>query len=253
MMAHTVRNNNIAKEQFSVTRKKSISHALNKTLLFDNIRYQKISVSLTYCDLRECYDRISHPPAMLAARSFGIPKNPLISFFATLQDVQYHTRTCYGVSEKTFGGLHNNFSAKPQGAGQGNGATPQLWAVLSSKMFHMLHTLGLTTKVVTPISNTNMMLVGFAYVDDSDLFTYSLDHDVYETVKKMQSIVNAWEQADKVTGGAIAPLKCWWYLLFFEWDDEGNWKYGQVENQQYSLTACDATGTIQTINTYHLT
>ena len=126
------------------------------------------------------------------------------------------------MSDTTFGGLHKSYSSKPQGAGQGNGAAPQLWAVISSKMFQMLHTLDLTTKVISPIPNTDMLLVGFAYVDNSDLFTYSLEHNVQETVNKMQAIVNAWEQAAKVTGGAIAPIKCWWYLIFFYWEDEKN-------------------------------
>ena len=175
---------------------------------------------------------------MLAARSYGIPREPLILFFATLQDVQYHTRTMYGVSAETFGGLHANFTNKPQGAGQGNGAAPQLWAIVSSKMFEMLHTLGLASTIIRPISGIDMAIVGFAYVDNSDLIAYSRTHNVQQTVQKMQKVVNAWEKAAKVTGGAIAPLKCWWYLVFFEWDAENNWFYG--DNNKYKLTALDA-------------
>ena len=253
IMDHAVANGQISKEQYSVTGKRSISHALNKTLLFDNIRYQKYSASLTSCDLKSCYDRIVHTPAMLAVQSCGIPKNPLISFFSTLQEVKYHTRTCYGVSEDTFGGLEEQFIHRPQGAGQGNGAAPQLWAVVSSKMFETLHDLGLATCVKTPISGIDMMLVGFAYVDDSDLFTYSTTHDVQETVKKMQQIVDAWEKTAKITGGAIAPVKCWWYLINFEWDDNGNWKYGSnVQDCETVLTACDADNNRQSIQKLHV-
>ena len=84
MMAHAMTHSHIAKEQYSVPGKRSILHALDKTLYFDNIRYGKYSACLTSCDLKSCYDRICHTPAMLAARSYGIPKEPLISFFATL-------------------------------------------------------------------------------------------------------------------------------------------------------------------------
>ena len=240
LMAHAVKNNAMAKEQFSVIGKRSISHALNKTLLFDAIRYQKYCAGHTSCDLKSCFDRIVHTPAMLAARSCGIPKPPLVSFFATLQEVQYHTRTCYGVSEETFGGMESNFSHAPQGAGQGNGAAPQLWALVSSKMFSILHELGLATIVSLPISGTDLHIVGFAYVDDSDLFTFSTSHDINETVNKMQIIVDAWERSAKLTGGAIAPLKCWWYLIMFEWNDNGDWKYGSLnDTNQIKLTACD--------------
>ena len=243
MMNHAMKHGHIAEEQYSVPGKRSILHALNKTLYFDNIRYGKHSACLTSCDLKSCYNRFAHSPAMLAARSFGVPKEPLISFFATLQEVQYHTRTVYGVSTETFGGANEKFSNNPQGSGQGNGAAPQLWAIVSSKMFHMLHTLGLASVIITPISGTSMSIVGFAYVDDSDLIAYSQQHDIASTVKQMQKIINAWECAAKVTGGAIAPLKCWWYLVAFEWDDNNNWHYSKTTN--YLLTAKDANDTVQ--------
>ena len=41
MMQHALSTSSIAKEQYSITGKKSISHALNKTLLFDNARFQR--------------------------------------------------------------------------------------------------------------------------------------------------------------------------------------------------------------------
>ena len=203
MMEHAMNHNHIASEQYSVPGKRSIFHALNKTLYFDNIRYSKYSACLTSCDLKSCYNRIAHVPAMLAARSYGIPKQPLVSFFATLQEVQYHTRTVYGVSDETFGGIHAVFSSNPQGAGQGNGAAPQLWALVSSKMFEMLHALGLQSVFSTPISGTEMHIVGFAYVDDSSLVTFSANHDVEATVQRMQKIVDTWEAAVKLQAAQL--------------------------------------------------
>ena len=240
MMSHALKNSCIAPEQYSVTGKKAISHALNKTLLFDNIRYNKGCLSLTSCDLKSCYDRIVHNPAMLALRSCGVPKQPLISFFSSLQNVKYYTRTAFGISDETFGGIEKGFTQKPQGSGQGNGAAPQIWAIVSSKMFAMLHELGLASVIKAPISGTSLWLVGFAYVDDSDLFTYSKSHDVEETVKKMQCIVTAWERAAKVTGGAIAPLKCWWYLVTFQWNKHGEWRYGKAQENEIKMLAKDA-------------
>ena len=118
------------------------------------IRYKKTNMCMTSCDLKSCYDRIVHSPAMLAARSIGTPRALLISFFSSLQQVKYYTRTVYGLSEKTFGGIEKGYLHNPQGAGQGNGAAPQLWAIVSSKKFAMLHDLGLASCITTPISNT---------------------------------------------------------------------------------------------------
>ena len=246
LMKHSVSNDMIAHEQFSITGKKSISHALNKTLLFDNTRYQKGCLALTSCDLKSCYDRIAHTPAKLAAQSMGIPEAPLLSFFATLQDIQYYTRTVYGVSEQSFGGLDIAYEHKPQGVGQGNGAAPQLWSIISTKMFQMLHTLGLATSIVTPITHHSLPLAGFAYVDDSDLFASRPDGDIDLTVNKMQEVVTNWEYAAKVTGGALAPEKCWWYLLAFEWDDTGAWKYKTID-ESTTIYARDAMNSAHSI------
>ena len=242
MMNHIVTNSYVAKEQYSISGKKCITQALNKTLVFDIARQQKGSLCLTSCDLKSCYDRIAHTPAMMACRSYGCPVEPLVSFFATLQDVQYQTQTVYGKSAQTFGGLEPGFNCKPQGAGQGNGAAPQLWAVLSSKMFEMLHSLQLGNIMHTPISNSELVLVGFAYVDDSDLFSYSANHDSEHTVRKMQQIISSWEKSAKVTGGALAPSKCWWYMVEFEWDTECNWYYVQHDTNSmiHELVARDA-------------
>ena len=245
MMNHALKHQQIAKEQYSVTGKKSISHALNKTLLFDNARFQRACLSLTSCDLKSCYDRIAHTPALLAARSMGIEPEPLISLFSTLQDVQYYTRTVYGVSESFFGGNHEKYNCKPQGAGQGNGVAPQLWAVVSTKMFAILHKLNLSNLIKIPIEGTSMYIIGFAYVDDSDLFAWD-PNDVDATMEQMQTIVDKWELAAKVTGGAIAPQKCWWYLVRFNWDDDGNWSYIQG-NDDYTIRAKDANNITHTM------
>ena len=71
-MKHTSTHNMLAPEQYSVTGKKCISHVVNKTILFDNVRYAKSCLCMTSCDLKSCYNRIAHAPAMIAARSMGI-------------------------------------------------------------------------------------------------------------------------------------------------------------------------------------
>ena len=243
MMDHIVENNYVAREQYSVSGKRCISQALNKTLIFDINRLQKGCLFLTSCDLKSCYDRIAHAAAMLACKSLGVPTEPLISFFSTLQDVKYQTQTVYGKSEATFGGTEAGFTNKPQGAGQGNGAAAQMWTVVSTKMFEMLHSLGLANSISTPISGQDLVLIGFAYVDDSDLFAYSTEQDRHATAKKMQRIIDSWEKSAKVTGGAIAPSKCWWYMLDFEWDENCEWRYVPLEgNSEITMHVNDHQG-----------
>ena len=111
---HALKNDCIVPEQYRVTGKKSISHALNKALLFDITRYNKSSLCLTLCNLKLCYNRIVHNPAMIALRSCGVPKAPLISFFTLFQEVEYYTRIAYGLPKETFGGIEKGYTQKPQ-------------------------------------------------------------------------------------------------------------------------------------------
>ena len=61
--------------------------------------------------------------------------------FMSIQNLQHRIRTVYGDSEVGFSGA---FYVVPiRGVGQGNGAGPQIWAVVSTLVSNMLRSLGL--------------------------------------------------------------------------------------------------------------
>ena len=73
---------------------------------------------------------------------------------------------------------------------------------------------------LTPITNIPLELCGFAFVDDTDLVCTVQDSaSSFDTLKKMQKMVDTWEGVAKTTGGAIetSPDKSWWYLVDFQW------------------------------------
>lgn len=246
MMYHTVLNDMLAKEQYSTPGKKCIDHVINRRLLFDLIRYQKSTLSMAAVDLKSCYDRVSHSAAFLAMTGFGIPKEPVESMLNTLQNIEHRTKTVHGISEAKFGGKEDGFKAAPQTLGQGNGAGPSVWAVVSSRMFQVLHKKGLASSLHCPISKDTLQLCGFAFVDDSDIIAVSNSKvNPTDTLTKMQSVLDQWEQVAKTTGGAIEPKKCWSYLVHFEWDKSA-WKYGS--NTDKKLYALDADNKKQEIN-----
>ena len=72
-MQHTIPKGRIAMEQYSRPGRKSVDHALNRRLVFDLSRYEKSSFAMTSCDLKSCYDRVVHTPALLALLGFGGP------------------------------------------------------------------------------------------------------------------------------------------------------------------------------------
>ena len=112
--------------------------------------------------------------ASLSLQRIGLPPAPLISMFKTLQIMKHHIRTGYGISHTSYGQSLRN--GKPtQGSGQGNGASPCLWVMISTPLLNMMRSENLGAKFITPISKEKINFVGCSFVDDTDLVCTSFD------------------------------------------------------------------------------
>jgi hypothetical protein len=58
------------------------------------------------------------------------------ALFNTLQNLSHQIRTAYGDSDHSYGGSH--WILPMHGVGQGNGAGPAIWAVVSTSLLAML-------------------------------------------------------------------------------------------------------------------
>ena len=162
----------------------------------------------------------------------------------TIQNAKFTTRTAYGDSDETFGGSEAGLISKPQGTGQGNGAAPQIWAIVSSAMFEVMHNKGLATKFQAPMSKQEMEICGFGFVDDTDIIANcGLNNNPEETIQQMQKVIHCWDGVARTTGGALAPDKSWWYLIHFDWT-KGDPKFGKLEElRKQTLEGKDKDGT----------
>ena len=133
----------------------------------------------------------------------------------------HRIKTIYGVSEITYGGEElGGWENYPQGVLQGNASGPSIWLTLSSLIFDILHKRGFTAQISSSISKQIFTLVGFAYVDDSDLI--QVGSNPIEVLESMQKLINSWGSLMEVTGGVIRTDKSWWYLIDFVWK-RGKW------------------------------
>jgi hypothetical protein len=76
-----------------------LSHMLTFSLLSQLQRSGALCASY----LKSCYDRMVHAIASLSMRRVGMPPEPIICMFTTIEDLE-HVRTIYGDSKKYFGG-----------------------------------------------------------------------------------------------------------------------------------------------------
>ena len=216
-------NDLIAPEQYSRPNRRAIDQALNRRLMFDYFAMLKRPFSMTSCDLAGCYDRVVHSAISLALQRVGISKANIASMCGTLQNMIHVVRTAFGDSKDSVGGDDwGPYSLPCMGMFQGNKAGPQIWAIISSTIFEALRKHGHGVSFCSAISALTFRLCGFAFVDDSDLIADGDTADICHS--KMQATIKCWEGIIAATGGAMAPIKSWWYLVDFDWKN-GRWKF----------------------------
>ena len=129
----------------------------------------------------------------------------------------YFIRTKYGDSTSSYGGRQ---VVPFQGSCQGNGASPALWLVISMYLVLLMKDNGHCSNLQTAYSGLCFVLMGFLFVDDTDLVVIGEDTESEEDVhRKLQHAVNFWNGTLRASGGALRPEKCYWYSLNFQWKD----------------------------------
>ena len=242
-MTLALEKNMITDEQYSRPGRSSQDNALNKRLFFDHQRLRRQSFGVCACDLKSCYDRIVHNAAALALRRVGVRESDLASMFYTIQHMCHTVRTAFGESRSTYSADNPDFRLPVQGLYQGNGAGPSIWSILCSTIFETLHAQGYSSIFCYALSRGLYELCGFAYVDDCDLFF--LGNTADEVIEGLQDMLTLWDHLMEVTGAAIAPDKCWWYLIEFQWTN-GRWK-GSDEGETFTLEVRNKKGDIEAL------
>ena len=74
------------------------------------------------------------------------------------------------------------------------------------------------------------------YVDDTDLFlTGKINGHHTSITTKAQQLISKWCSMLWITGGALRPEKCGWYLLSFSWTPDGDWAYNTIKDTPSDL------------------
>jgi len=87
-----------------------------------------------------------------------------------------------------------------------------------------------------------MVLSAILYIDDTDMFIYGHPGESIDSIlTRTQDLALTWCDALWVTGGAVRPEKCWWYLVSFKWQGS-KWKYTSVDEQPGEVLVPDCEG-----------
>jgi hypothetical protein len=209
--------------------------ALNKVLTYDIIRQRKYPSALCSNDAVACYDRIVHSIASICMQRVGIAAETCHMMFGTLQLIQHYISTAYGLSDSSYGALEIPL----QGVGQGNGAGPAIWLIMSIPLINQLRSKGFGFRSTTVLSSESYRFVCYTFVDDTDTIHSVEDHHATpaRVIAEMQQAINTWEGGLRATGGALSIDKSYWYFIAMEWNyNKQKWSYKSMDDSPGSLT-----------------
>jgi len=225
----------VAGEQYSSRNGKSTSNqSLNKRLAFNIIWQTRRAAIICSSNVKLCYDHIVHQIVAQCMYRCSIPKLTLICMFTTLQNLHHHVRTLYGNSEVW--GSTNIWGVQVSGIGQGNGAGPQIWAVVSTPILDLLCQEKFRAAFKASISNNHIAFIGYSFVDNTDLIQTgpNIDSTCDNILPLMQATLDTWSAGLQVTSSALVPAKSFWYAINFQWSTR-HWKYKKPKPDQELL------------------
>jgi len=226
MMQVAERSKTLAPEQYgSRKRHKAIDLAVNKALTFDVLRQLKRSGAICSNDAKSCYDLIGHTQAALSMQRVGVPKHIINCLFTTLQEAVHQVRKGFGDSRTYYGG--KLWLVPIHRIGQGNGAGPAIWAVVSTPLLNVLREKGFGCELLCLLSSEYFSFVRYAFVDDTDLIQSQLQESPEQARSNLQLAIDSWEFSLKTTCGAIVPEKTVWWLVSFKWTGT-SWAYARI-------------------------
>ena len=212
MLRHAEQYQNLPDENAGSRNGRSyVEVALKRRLVGDRLRLTNRAGCIISADAHTCYDRIVHKFVILVCMSLGVPYAPLKMMFSAIVGMEYMVRTSYGDSTETVSGGHNN---PFQGVCQGNGAGPAIWLVVSLMLVLFMHKAGKVSCFRSSISGAVTALMGFMFVDDTDLLILGAkDESLTEVLTRAQEVLDTWGRALRLSGGALAPDKCYYTCI----------------------------------------
>jgi hypothetical protein len=161
----------------------------------------------------------------------GVPITATTSMLSTIQDMKFYLRIGYKDSKEF---EHSSGGIKTQGLCQGNGAAPAGWTTTNITMFKAHKWKDHGAHLVNPISKGGLHVASSIFVDNTNLeqFGKRCTEMVEEAHAKFQESILNWGRLLIATVGALKSSKCFYHLISFKWNHNGNWTYKDNENQE---------------------
>ena len=78
------------------------------------------------------------------------------------------------------------------------------------------------------------LLAAILFVDDTDVIHIDMNksQSALEVHEDLQASMISWGNLLMASGGALKPVKCFYYLISFNWNARGKWSYAANEKDE---------------------
>jgi hypothetical protein len=187
--------------------------ATTSVITTETVCLQKKIGATLYNDAAACFDRIIENISNATLMSEGL--NPTIAKLhaQTLEKASYHIKTKYGVAETANGDM------RPEpfyGTGQGAADSMPRWGILSDLIIRLYKKRAKSDRVKSPLSNTEILTIIKAYVDDTN--STMICKKIDDLIEMLEHNAKTWEELLYTIGGKLELTKC--KFTVFKWDTD---------------------------------
>ena len=192
--------------------------ALQKEMKYQYARLRKTNLATMDNDAKACYDRIIMLLATITSGHYGIPKAARDLQAKAIRQMQFRIKTALGISQDYYEDSNNE---PLHGSGQGSGSSGPIWLFISSIIMDCFEDIasGMTMTNIDATTTTKQWIDGF--VDDTSIFTNADSNNPTELATILQNDAIEWNKLLSATGGKLELTKCFYYILHWQFDDEG--------------------------------
>jgi hypothetical protein len=228
-------------EQGAVKGKTTTNNSLLKQLFYDQANILHEDCALSSTDAENCYDAVNHAACSIALQAMGIFVEFVICYLYCIQLMQYYLATGHGLSTTSYGGSQKS---RCMGLVQGSGAAPGAWIAVSTVIIGAYKKKGYGAHLVGGWSQQKIPLSALLYVDDTDLLhkQEQTPSTLDELVPWVQEATNHWGHLLQATGGNLKPVKCYWYLLHYQFHNGIATLTPKEQLANYSISIPQANG-----------
>jgi hypothetical protein len=197
---------------------------LAKVIMCDIVWQTRLPAGIALVDADNCFDRIAHPIASLVFQALGVPTNASEMMLKKIQEMKFFLRMGYRDSKNC---ANSRIELKTQGLCQGNGAAGVGWAVVNITIITAHKKKGHGAHFICPITKLTSHIAKVLFVDNTDLMHFRMDQneDKIEALYNLQESIKNWGKLLIASGEALQPIKCFYYLISFQWKPDGSWVY----------------------------